>query len=65
MDKDTFIELVRELRRSQKAYFKNGRKQSDLIESKRLEKLVDEALAAGFERDQTAVPDESEQPKLL
>jgi hypothetical protein len=47
MDTEDFIEMVRCMRAAQKAYFKDGRKQSDLIESKRLEKQVDEALRQG------------------
>lgn len=46
MDIDDFIDLVRRMRQAQKAYFTQGRKHSDLIESKRLEKEVDQALDA-------------------
>ena len=61
MNKDEFIETVRQMRAAQKAYFKEGRKHSDLIASKRLEKLVDDALAAGFPGE----PEEKEQPTLF
>ena len=46
MDIEQFIELVRQLRAAQKAYFKD-RKQSDLIEARKLEREVDQALADG------------------
>ena len=45
MDIDDFINLVRRMRQAQKDYFGKGRKQSDLIEAKKLEKEVDQALA--------------------
>ena len=38
-----FVELVAEMRMTQKAYFKD-RKQSDLKRSKELEKLVDDFI---------------------
>lgn len=64
MNIEQFIETVRQMRTAQKAYFKESRKQSDLIKSKQLEKLVDDALAAGFEAKDPAVP-ETEQPTLF
>jgi hypothetical protein len=48
MDIQTFINTVRQMRKHQTDYFTKGRKQSDLIESKRLEKLVDRALVDGI-----------------
>jgi hypothetical protein len=45
---EQFITLVRQLRKYQKAYFKDGRKQSDLLMSKTLEQQVDQALAEGI-----------------
>jgi hypothetical protein len=46
MEAYEFVSKVREMRKVQKAYFKN-RLQSDLIQSKQLEKEVDQALEAG------------------
>lgn len=43
MDLETFIETVRKMRHYQTAFFR-GRSQGDLLEAKRLEKLVDHAL---------------------
>lgn len=43
-----FVDMVAKMRRAQKAYFREGRKHSDLMESKRLEALVDRALAEGI-----------------
>lgn len=43
-----FLNAVAQMRRAQKAYFREGRKHSDLMESKRLEALVDRALAEGI-----------------
>lgn len=51
-DYEEFLELVRRLRAAQKAYFKD-RKQSDLIESKKLEKQVDQALDAALNESDT------------
>jgi hypothetical protein len=62
MNKDEFIETVRQMRAAQKSYFKEGRKRSDLIESKRLEKMVDDALA---ESNPQAGPESTEQPTLF
>jgi hypothetical protein len=39
-----FIRLVENMRKFQKAYFTEGRKQSDLIASKKYEKQVDDFL---------------------
>lgn len=47
MNLEDFIETVRKLRQHQKAYFKD-RKQSDLIEARKLEKHVDRALEEGI-----------------
>ena len=47
-----FIETTDLMRAAQKRYFTGGRKQADLIEAKRLEKLVDMALAEGVETDE-------------
>jgi hypothetical protein len=47
MNSPEFVMTVREMRAAQKRYFTEGRKQSDLIEAKRLEKVVDQALAEG------------------
>lgn len=44
-----FLVLVWKMRKHQKAYFTEGRKQSDLIESKRLETEVDKALKQHLE----------------
>ena len=46
MDIDDFIALVRELRQAQRDYYGKGRKQSDLVRAKQLEKQVDAALDA-------------------
>jgi hypothetical protein len=62
MNYDAFVNAVREMRGYQKAYFKEGRKQSDLIEAKKWEKLVDEFLA-GQEGEPAA--SETEQPTLF
>lgn len=51
MDYKVFVFLVRQMRAAQNAYYRQGRKQSDLIEAKRLERLVDLALKA-IENDQ-------------
>ena len=62
-----FIEKTGEMRAAQKRYFKDGRKQADLIEAKRLEKLVDVALALGVEPDEpivTTAPTAEEERKL-
>lgn len=48
MNAEQFIELVRKMRMHQNAYYRNGRKQSDLIASKELEKEVDRALLEGI-----------------
>ena len=45
MNAPEFVTTVREMRAAQKRYFTEGRKQFDLIEAKRLEKIVDMALA--------------------
>ena len=55
MDIDDFIDLVRRMRAAQKAFFKK-RKQSDLIESKRLEKEVDQTLDAIANETDTLQP---------
>lgn len=47
MQAEQFIELVRKMREKQNAYYRQGRKQSDLIASKQLEKEVDRALLDG------------------
>lgn len=39
-----FVVTVWKMRQSQKAYFTQGRKMSDLVDAKRFEKLVDEEL---------------------
>lgn len=44
---EQFVELVRKMREKQNAYYRQGRKQSDLIASKQLEKEVDRALLDG------------------
>lgn len=41
-----FLQLVEEMRTAQKTYFSN-RTQNNLLTSKRLEKLVDNAIAEG------------------
>jgi hypothetical protein len=43
-----FFTTVQKMRAAQKAYFKD-RKQSDLIQSKQPEKIVDQALLEGVE----------------
>lgn len=48
MNAKQFIELVRKLRQMQNAYYRQGRKTSDLIASKELEKEVDRALLDGI-----------------
>jgi hypothetical protein len=69
MKAEQFILLVKTMRRYQKAYFKDGRKQSDLIMSKTLEQQVDQALAEGISipvaGSQEQTGDESEQLNLF
>ena len=48
MNAEQFIQLVRKMRERQNAYYRQGRKQSDLIASKELEKEVDRALLDGI-----------------
>jgi hypothetical protein len=48
MNAQQFIVLVRKMRERQNAYYRQGRKQSDLIASKELEKEVDRALLDGI-----------------
>ena len=52
MNAQEFVEKTGEMRAAQKRYFTEGRKQADLIEAKRLEKLVDVALAEAVELDE-------------
>ncbi len=59
-----FIEKVRMLRTTQKAYFKN-RLQRDLITSKQLEKEIDTALAEGVTIYATPEPTQEEQIALF
>lgn len=47
MNATDFVMTVRKMRAAQKRYFTEGRKQSDLFEAKRLEKIVDQALDEG------------------
>lgn len=47
MQAEQFIELVKKMCEKQNAYYRQGRKQSDLIASKQLEKEVDRALLDG------------------
>ena len=60
-----FVEKVREMRMAQNAYFKNGRKQSDLFQAKDLEKIVDKALAEGVTLYATPEPTQEEQLALF
>jgi len=48
MELQKFIDAVSGMRNHQKLYFK-VRKQSDLIEAKKFEKVVDKGLAEGIE----------------
>lgn len=48
MDATVFIQLVINMRQSQNAYYRQGRKHSDLITSKALEKQVDQAILEGI-----------------
>lgn len=48
MNAEKFVEKVREMRQAQIAYFRDGRKQSDLVRAKQLEKEVDLALLEGI-----------------
>lgn len=48
MDVKQFIEKVKKMRQHQNAYWRQGRKTSDLIAAKELEKEVDRALAEGI-----------------
>lgn len=69
MNAEQFIELVRKMRMSQNAYYRQGRKQSDLITSKELEKEVDRALLDGIsfpvEAQLDERPDDSEPGEQL
>jgi hypothetical protein len=47
MDLQDFLNAVRNMRKYQKAYFSEGRKQSDLVSAKNYERFVDKALAEG------------------
>ena len=49
MTKEKFYEIVRDMRESQKAYFKN-RKKEDLQQSKVLERQVDAELTEFFDK---------------
>jgi hypothetical protein len=53
MNAQIFFELVKQMRAAQKKYFKE-RTQSNLIESKKLEKQVDQVLAAGLDNQAEA-----------
>lgn len=48
MDVMVFIEKVKKMRMHQNAYYRQGRKPSDLIASKQLEKEVDRGLLEGI-----------------
>jgi len=48
MNAEQFIQLVQKMRERKNAYYRQGRKQSDLIASKELEKEVDRALLDGI-----------------
>jgi len=50
MNAQVFFELVGQMRAAQKKYFKE-RTGSSLIESKKLEKQVDQVLAAGLDHE--------------
>lgn len=52
-----FVTLVANMMRVQKAYFRNGRKYSDLIESRKLEQEVTQALKEGIDIPGEAVLD--------
>lgn len=72
MNAEQFIELVRKMRQAQNAYYRQGRKQSDLIASKQLEKEVDRALLDGISfpaettlEEMDGHPDEGTQISLL
>lgn len=63
MNVEQFVSLVRQMRERQRAYFRQRRsrdiKANDtLIESKQLEKMVDEALAE-FDVAHPQLPDET------
>ena len=60
MNAEQFIELVRKMREKQNAYYRQGRKQSDLIASKELEKEVDRALLDGISFPVEERPDYTE-----
>ena len=64
MNEFDFRNLVREMLTAQKAYFKKGRKQSDLKRSIELEELVWKELAPGPEAA-TSAPGEAGQPRLF
>lgn len=57
MEVDEFVRLVREMREAQKKYFRL-RTQSDLLASKRWEKLVDDALKNGITKEITVSQDQ-------
>ena len=48
MDLPNFLNTVRSMRMHQRAYFLDGRKQSDLVNAKHFERVVDKALAEGI-----------------
>ena len=50
MNAQIFFDLVGQMRAAQKKYFTQGRLQSDLIESKELEKRVDQVLKDGLDQ---------------
>ncbi len=48
MNVDEFFDLVKRMRQAQKNYFNGGRLPKDLIQSKELERHVDEAIKRGL-----------------
>lgn len=63
MSVEEFVILVSNLRKVQRAYFKD-RKHGDLVESKRLETLVDRALAAGIALTPATLPEERDDEQI-
>jgi len=59
MEVDEFVSMVRYMREAQVKYFRL-RQQSDLIASKRWEKLVDQALKDGITKEITVQQDQLE-----
>jgi hypothetical protein len=65
MQLQTFLNYVKQMRQFQKAYFRQGRKSSDLMEAKKFEALVDSGLAEGVSVPVEENKIEQEQPTLF